>query len=157
MSCVSIVASFFIFILDCPSGFSNVYHLLSVLLQFGGSDYPFGLFVCLFVWWCLAPLPTIVQLYCDGQFYWWGNQRIPREPSTCRQSPLKNYSFGIFKLCSINISRLIYSWWHSTIPSIFIVKSSMKPWQKEAISEMGVTSVIKWRVERLMVSNYCQF
>ena len=49
MSCVSNVASFSIFILDCHSVFSNVYHLLSVLLQFGGSDYPFGLFVCLMV------------------------------------------------------------------------------------------------------------
>ena len=35
------------------------------------TNFIYLLRFCLFVWWCLTLLSTILKLYRGGQFYWW--------------------------------------------------------------------------------------
>ena len=88
----------FIYVYWCPTRFQ--YQMMFVSFYSNTTGVIKWSRNCLFVWWCLAPLSTMLHLYRGGQLYWW---RTRRKPPTCPTPPQHLSSPPVF-------SRVCVAW-----------------------------------------------
>ena len=76
--------------------FCSQFNLCKVSTQSYYHCYKYQYKLMFEVWWCLAPLLTICQLYRGGQFYWWRKPEDPEKTTHLSQGTDKLYHIMMY-------------------------------------------------------------